>query len=96
MARSSKWWLVCVLLGVAAQAAAEYPDRSIRLIVPQAAGSATDTVARILAAEMSKPLRQPVVAENRPGGTPEQFAETIKKDSAHWAEVVRRSGAKID
>ena len=33
-------------------ARAEYPDKPIRLIVPQAAGSATDTVARILAAEL--------------------------------------------
>jgi tripartite-type tricarboxylate transporter receptor subunit TctC len=30
------------------------------------------------------------------GGTPEQFAELIRRDSAKWAEVVRRSGAKID
>jgi tripartite-type tricarboxylate transporter receptor subunit TctC len=30
------------------------------------------------------------------GGTPEDFAELIRRDSAKWAEVVRRSGAKID
>ena len=30
------------------------------------------------------------------GGTPEEFAALIKRDSAKWAEVVRRSGAKID
>ena len=30
------------------------------------------------------------------GGTPEQFAALIRRDSAKWAEVVRRSGAKID
>jgi tripartite-type tricarboxylate transporter receptor subunit TctC len=29
-------------------------------------------------------------------GTPEQFAEHIRKEHAKWAEVVRRSGAKID
>jgi tripartite-type tricarboxylate transporter receptor subunit TctC len=45
-----------------------YPDRPVRLIVPQAAGSATDTVARLLAAEMPGPLGQPVVVEDRPGG----------------------------
>jgi tripartite-type tricarboxylate transporter receptor subunit TctC len=49
-------------------AAAQYPDHAVRLVVPQAAGSATDTVARILAPEMSKSLGQPVVVENRPGG----------------------------
>jgi len=53
---------------LSAGAAAQFPDRPLRLIVPQAAGSATDSVARILAPEMSKALGQPVVVENRPGG----------------------------
>jgi len=30
------------------------------------------------------------------GGTPEQFAELIRRDSAKWAEVVRRSGARLE
>jgi tripartite-type tricarboxylate transporter receptor subunit TctC len=50
-------------------ARAEYPDHPIRLIVPQAAGSATDTVARILAAELSPQLGgQSIIVEDRPGG----------------------------
>ncbi len=61
--------LLGLLIACAAlDAAAQFPNRALRLIVPQAAGSATDTVARILAPEMSKPLGQPVVVENRPGG----------------------------
>jgi tripartite-type tricarboxylate transporter receptor subunit TctC len=47
---------------------AQYPDRPIRFIVPQAPGSATDTVARILAPEMARQLGQQVVVDNRPGG----------------------------
>jgi tripartite-type tricarboxylate transporter receptor subunit TctC len=62
--------LACVVaaLGESTPAAAEYPDRPVRLIVPQAAGSATDTVARILGAELGKEIGQQVVVDNRPGG----------------------------
>ena len=49
-------------------AGAEYPDRLIRLVVPQAPGSATDVLARILAAELESQIVQSIVVENRPGG----------------------------
>src|ERR1700681_666910 len=56
---------VCAL---ATPAVAEYPDRPIRFIVPQAPGSATDTVARIVAAEVGKEISQQIVVDNRAGG----------------------------
>jgi len=57
--------LACVF---ATGAAAQYPDKPIKLIVPQAAGSATDTVARILGAELAKEVGQQIIIDNRPGG----------------------------
>jgi len=61
--------VLCVLLAAWTGCAfAQYPERPVRLIVPQAAGSATDTVARLLAADMAGPLGQTVVVEDRPGG----------------------------
>jgi tripartite-type tricarboxylate transporter receptor subunit TctC len=48
--------------------AAPWPDRPVRIIVPAAAGGATDVVARILAQQLAEQLKQPFVVENRAGG----------------------------
>ncbi|TCT04355.1 Bug family tripartite tricarboxylate transporter substrate binding protein [Aquabacter spiritensis] len=55
------------LAGSAVQAAEWKPERAIRLVVPFGPGGATDLVARVLAANMSVTLGQPVVIENRAG-----------------------------
>jgi tripartite-type tricarboxylate transporter receptor subunit TctC len=46
---------------------AAYPERPITMVVPFAAGSGTDTVARIVAEQLSSKLGQGVVVENRAG-----------------------------
>jgi len=53
---------------LARRALAAYPDRSIHLIVPFAAGGNADIVGRITGDLISKALSQPVVVENRGGG----------------------------
>jgi tripartite-type tricarboxylate transporter receptor subunit TctC len=56
-----------VLFALAGGAAAQqYPTRNISMIVPYAAGGPTDTVARVTAQAMGKPLGQSVIVENRP------------------------------
>ncbi|WP_442593637.1 Bug family tripartite tricarboxylate transporter substrate binding protein [Parapusillimonas sp. JC17] len=50
-----------------ASAAADFPDRTMRWIVPYAAGGTTDVMARHLAAEMGPLLGQTVVIDNKPG-----------------------------
>jgi tripartite-type tricarboxylate transporter receptor subunit TctC len=49
-------------------AAAQYPERPIHLIVPQAAGSATDTIARILGSALAGEIGQQIIIDDRPGG----------------------------
>lgn len=47
--------------------AQDFPTKPIRFIVANTPGSSPDTVARILAPEMSKALGQPIIVENKPG-----------------------------
>ena len=75
MKRSVTLGLAAMIVSTAA-AAQQYPTRNINMLVPYAAGGPTDTVARVIAQAMSKPLGQTVIVENRPsaGGilAPEQ------------------------
>lgn len=57
---------LCMAAGHAAFAS-DYPNKPIKLIVTVAAGGPIDTIARLLADEMSGPLGQTVIVENRAG-----------------------------
>jgi tripartite-type tricarboxylate transporter receptor subunit TctC len=59
--------LLAAALAIAGSAAAQYPSKPIRVIVPFGAGSSTDIVMRILAQPLGQSLGQPVVVENKPG-----------------------------
>jgi tripartite-type tricarboxylate transporter receptor subunit TctC len=55
------------LVAIGPAFAQTYPAKPVRLIIPFPPGGSADTIARLLAQEMSKTFGQPVVAENRPG-----------------------------
>lgn len=59
----------CVVSLLANAAAAEYPERPIRLIVASAPGGQPDINSRMFAVELGKQLRQQVVVDNRSGAT---------------------------
>jgi tripartite-type tricarboxylate transporter receptor subunit TctC len=61
--------LFVTLVAVASSAAhaAEYPDRTVKIIVPFAAGGTADAVPRIVADWLSRKWGQPVIIENRTG-----------------------------
>jgi tripartite-type tricarboxylate transporter receptor subunit TctC len=74
-------WTLLALAASAATALAQpaYPDRPVRLIVPFPAGSATDTVSRLLAQKFSIRLGQQFVVENRPGASGNIGVDLIAK-----------------
>lgn len=63
-------FIINLLVGIALAVPAvaqDYPNRPIRIIAPFGPGTATDTVARVIASELSKRTGQSVVVENRAG-----------------------------
>jgi tripartite-type tricarboxylate transporter receptor subunit TctC len=58
--------------------AQQYPTRNINMLVPYAAGGPTDTVARVVAQAMSKPLGQTIIVENRPSAGGILAPEAVK------------------
>jgi tripartite-type tricarboxylate transporter receptor subunit TctC len=81
---------VCVALGIlfaaltlheAGAAAAQYPARPVRLVVPFAAGGGADTLSRIIAPKLTDALAQSWVVDNR-GGAAGNLAAEIVADAA--------------
>ena len=73
--------LACGLLASLslAAAAAEYPDRPIRMVVSVQAGGSTDTAARVIAQKLSERVGQPVLVDNKPGAATRIGTEFVMK-----------------
>jgi len=57
--------------------AQDYPNKAIKIVVPFAAGSATDITARGLGAKLQDILKQPVVIDNKPGASGQLGASAV-------------------
>ena len=63
----------------ASAAAAAYPDKPIRMIVPYPPGGATDVIGRVMAQRLSTALGQQVIVDNRSGASGNIGAEAVVK-----------------
>ena len=77
-----------VLMLVATQSFAAYPDKPIRLVVPFAAGGGTDIVARTLGAGMTTELGQQVIIDNKPGAGTIIGTDAVAKSAPDGYNIV--------
>ena len=74
-----------------------YPSKTIHIIVPFAAGSATDVAARLIGERLNAAWGQPVVVENKPGaGGTIGIAQTAKADPDGYTVVVVSTGHVVN
>ncbi len=69
------------LPGHAQDAAAAYPNKAIRIIVPNPPGGTSDVLARLIGKELAETLKQPVVVENKAGGNGHIGASFVAKSA---------------
>lgn len=83
-AKQARAFVAAALLAiapVAARAQADYPTRTIKIIVPIPPGPLLDVLPRIVAEKLSAEWNQPVIIENRPG-----FAQNLGAEVAYKAD----------
>ncbi|MCR5882315.1 tripartite tricarboxylate transporter substrate binding protein BugE [Rhizobacter sp. J219] len=78
----AKYFITLTLACISLAAAAEYPDKPVRVIVPFAPGGTTDIIARVVADQIQVPLGQPMIVENRSGAGGMLGANEIAKAPA--------------
>ncbi len=81
-------FLLVPLLLQSAPTHAQYPNRTLRLVVPFGAGSANDIVARMIGSPLSEALGRQVVIDNRPGAGGNIGAELVVHSPADGYTVM--------
>ncbi len=74
-----KIFITLVAAVVSQMAFADYPERSIRLVVPFATGGTSEIIARSVASSLTTSLGQSVYVENKPGGAGNIAMDEVKR-----------------
>jgi tripartite-type tricarboxylate transporter receptor subunit TctC len=68
-----------LFLGSAFAAAQDWPAKSVKIVVPFAAGATPDIVARLIADDLQSRLKQTFIVENRPGASGNTGTDAVVK-----------------
>jgi tripartite-type tricarboxylate transporter receptor subunit TctC len=78
MMKRFRWLALLALFAAAGTALGQaYPNHPVKIVVPFAAGSATDIIARIIADEFRAAFDQPFIVENKPGASAQIGADQV-------------------
>jgi len=77
-----RWLILCALAIATSLAGAQgFPERPVRIIVPLPPGGSPDTIARVLSVGLQAAWSQPVIVENRTGGSQNIGADAVAKSA---------------
>ncbi|MGE0421499.1 MAG: Bug family tripartite tricarboxylate transporter substrate binding protein [Reyranellaceae bacterium] len=92
-------WLTLLIAAVATfaagQAGAQYPDKTVKIIVPYIAGSAPDVAARIAAERLTTALGQQFIIDNKPGASGNIGAEAAVRMPGDGYSLLLMTGGHI-
>jgi tripartite-type tricarboxylate transporter receptor subunit TctC len=87
--------LIAALAFAGAAYAQQYPNRTVRVIVPWPPGQATDLAARLVAQKLTEALGQPFVADNRPGAGGSIGTDAVAKAAPDGYTLLAASSGPI-
>jgi len=103
--------MTCISTGAIGQApspgSVQYPQRTVRIIVPTAPGGGTDIQARLLARNFQDAFGQSFVIENRSGAsgmigaepvgsTPREMAAFFRSEVERYAKVIKAGNVRVE
>src|SRR3954469_552644 len=96
MMRRTLRWVIALWLLVPAMAWSQgWPTKPVKIVVPFAAGGATDVVARLLAQKLGEAWGQSVIVEDRVGAGGNIGADVVAKSPPDGYTLLMHSGALV-